>query len=78
MIRTDKKLLFWHPHVLSAPRVSHDRSGRVVEQKETLHNLGRKVGGPPPIEEWITWVDPRMKEADFHVPATFGWLEFDR
>ena len=56
--------------------MSHDRSGRVVEQKETLHNLGRKVEGPPPIEEWISWVDPKREEADFHVPATLGWLEF--
>lgn len=55
---------------------SHDRSGRTVEQKETLHNRGRKVEGPPPIEEWISWVDPRVKEPDFHVPASLGWLEF--
>jgi hypothetical protein len=54
---------------------SHDRSGRVVEQKESLHNLGRKIEGPPPIEEWISWVDPKIKEPDFHVPATLGWLE---
>ncbi len=55
---------------------SHDRSGRAVEQKESLHNLGRKVDGPPPIEEWISWVDPKTEEPDFHVPASFGWLEF--
>jgi hypothetical protein len=55
---------------------SHDRSGRPVEQKESVHNLGRKVEGPPPIEEWISWVDPRTKEPDFHVPASLGWLEF--
>jgi hypothetical protein len=55
---------------------SHDRSGRPVEQKESLHNLGRKVEGPPPIEEWISWVDPKTKEPDFHVPASLGWLEF--
>ena len=57
---------------------SHDRSGRPVEQKESLHNLGRKVEGPPPIEEWISWVDPKTKEPDFHVPASLGWLEFMR
>lgn len=57
---------------------SHDRSGRVVEQKESLHNLGRKVEGPPPIEEWISWVDPKTQEPDFHVPASLGWLEFGR
>lgn len=55
---------------------SHDRSGRAVEQKQSLHNLGRKVEGPPPIEEWMSWVDPRTKEPDFHVPASLGWLEF--
>jgi hypothetical protein len=57
---------------------SHDRSGRPVEQKASLHNLGRKVEGPPPVEEWISWVDPKIKEPDFHVPATLGWLEFGR
>ncbi len=55
---------------------SHDRSGRKVEPKESIHNLGRKVEGPPPIEEWISWVDPKIKEPDFHLPATLGWLEF--
>ena len=55
---------------------SHDRSGRKVEQQASLHNLGRTVEGPPPIEEWISWVDPKIKEPDFHVPATLGWLEF--
>ncbi len=57
---------------------SHDRSGRKVEQKETLHNLGRKIEGPPPIEEWISWVDPNIKDPDFHIPATLGWLEFTK
>jgi hypothetical protein len=54
---------------------SHDRSGRAVEQKASLHNLGRKVEGPPPIEEWISWVDPKTTEPDFHMPASLGWLE---
>ncbi len=57
---------------------SHDRSGRVVEQKANVHNLGRKVEGPPPLEEWISWVDPKRTEPDFHVPASLGWLEFSR
>ena len=57
---------------------SHDRSGRVVEQKASLHNLGRKVEGSPPIEEWISWVDPKVQEPDFHIPATLGWLEIVR
>ena len=53
---------------------SHDRSGRPVEQRETIHNRGRKIDGPPPIEEWISWVDPLTKEPDFHVPSSLGWL----
>ena len=57
---------------------SHDRSGRAVEQKESMHNLGRRGEGPPPIEEWISWVDPKTKEPDFHVPASLGWLEFGK
>ena len=57
---------------------SHDRSGRPVEQTASLHNLGRKLDGPPPIEEWISWVDPKTKDPDFHVPASLGWLEIVR
>lgn len=54
---------------------SHDRSGRSVDQKETIHNRGRKLEGPPPLEAWIAWVDPRTPEPDFHVPSSLGWLE---
>jgi uncharacterized membrane-anchored protein len=54
---------------------SHDRSGKPVEQKDTIHNLGRKLDGPPPLEEWISWVDPKTPEPDFHVPSSLGWLE---
>jgi len=54
---------------------SHDRSGRPVVQRETVHNLGRGGDGPPPIEEWISWVDPKTSEPDFHVPSSTGWLE---
>ena len=54
---------------------SHDRSGKLVVQRESIHNLGRQVDGPLPIEKWMSWVDPRIKEPDFHVPATLGWLE---
>ncbi len=57
---------------------SHDRSGRPVEQQESVHNPGRKLDGPPPIEEWISWVDPKTREPDFHVPASLGWLDFVR
>lgn len=54
---------------------SHDRSGRPAQQKETLHNRGRKLDGPPPLEEWMAWVDPQTKEPDFHVPSSLGWLQ---
>ena len=54
---------------------SHDRSGKPVVQQETIHNRGRKLDGPPPIEEWISWVDPKTPEPDFHVPSSLGWLE---
>ena len=57
---------------------SHDRSGRPIAQRESLHNLGRQIEGPPPLEEWMSWVDPKTKEPDFHVPASLGWLEFTR
>lgn len=55
---------------------SHDRSGRPVVQRETLHNRGRTLDGPPPLEDWLSWVDPKTKEPDFHVPSSLGWLEF--
>ncbi len=54
---------------------SHDRSGRVVEQRPTIHNRGRQMDGQPPIERWMAWVDPRTEEPDFHVPTSLGWLE---
>ena len=54
---------------------SHDRSGRPVAQRETIHNRGRQFDGTPPVEEWISWVDPRTKEPDFHVPSSLGFLE---
>ena len=55
---------------------SHDRSGRAAQPRASLHTLGRVSEGPPPIEEWASWVDPHTKEPDFHVPASLGWLEF--
>lgn len=57
---------------------SHDRSGRAVVQRETIHNQGRKMDGPPPIEEWMSWIDPGTEEPDFHVPGSLGWLEIVR
>ncbi len=54
---------------------SHDRSGKRVVVKETIHNRGRKLDGPPPLEEWMSWIDPKTPEPDFHVPSSLGWLE---
>jgi hypothetical protein len=54
---------------------SHDRSGRAVVQKPSIHNRGRRIEGPPPIQNWISWIDPRTEEPDFHVPTSLGWLE---
>jgi hypothetical protein len=46
-----------------------------VVQRETIHNRGRKLDGPPPLEEWMSWVDPKTPEPDFHVPSSLGRLE---
>lgn len=54
---------------------SHDRSGRAASPPG-IHTLGRQPAGPPPVEEWISWVNPGTAEPDFHVPASLGWLEF--
>jgi hypothetical protein len=56
----------------------HDRSGRPIEHRETIHNRGRRLEGPPPLEDWMSWVDPQTTEPDFHVPASLGWLEIVR
>lgn len=54
---------------------SHDRSGRKVVIQESIHNRGRQLDGPPPIEAWISWVDPETVEPDFHVPSSLGFLQ---
>jgi hypothetical protein len=54
---------------------SHDRSGRAIAPSG-IHTLGRQPPGAPPLEEWISWVNPKTAEPDFHVPASLGWLEF--
>jgi hypothetical protein len=28
-----------------------------------------------PIEEWMSWVDPKTAEPDFHMPSSLGWFE---
>jgi hypothetical protein len=53
---------------------SHGRSG-AAPTRASIHNLGRTAGGPPPIQEWISWVDPQTTEPDFHVPMSLGFLE---
>lgn len=54
---------------------SHDRSGRLPATQDSKHTQGRRGAGPPPIEAWISWVDPGTPEPDFHVPSSLGWLE---
>ncbi|NLX98530.1 MAG: hypothetical protein GXY83_20415 [Rhodopirellula sp.] len=54
---------------------SHDRSNRPVVQRESIHNRGRQLDGPPPIEAWMSWIDPKTVQPDFHVPTSLGWLE---
>ena len=34
--------------------------------------------GPEPIENWLSWVDPKTEEPDFHVPGAFGYLTFGK
>ncbi len=54
---------------------SHDRSGRKVEPQASIHTMGLRPEGPPPIEDWLSWVDPKTAEPDFHVPSSMGWME---
>ena len=55
---------------------SHDRSGKPAVVQETINNQGRKPPeGLPPIEEWMSWIDPNTPEPDFHVPSSLGHLE---
>jgi len=54
---------------------SHDRSGRPAAARQSIHNLGRRLDGPPPVEAWMSWIDPGTEEPDFHVPTSLGWLE---
>jgi uncharacterized membrane-anchored protein len=73
-LRPGKKILCG----LYRAEFSHDRSGKPVVQEESVHNHGRKLDGPPPIMEWISWVDPKTPDPDFHVPSSLGWLEIVR
>ena len=48
-------------------------SGRPVKfgmfRAEFSHGPGSQT-----IENWMSWVDPRTEEPDFHVPGAFGYL----
>ena len=57
---------------------SHDRSGKPVEQEDSIHNLGRRLDGPPPLEAWMSWIDPHITQPDFHVPSALGWLKIGK
>jgi hypothetical protein len=57
---------------------SHDRSGKPVEQKDSIHNLGLRIDGPPPLEAWMSWIDPEITQPDFHVPSALGWLQISK
>jgi hypothetical protein len=57
---------------------SHDRSGRKARVRESIHNRGRQSEGPPPIEAWMSWIDPQTVEPDFHVPSSLGFLQLTR
>ncbi len=54
---------------------SHDRSPTPAAPRESIHTRGRHFDGPPPVQEWMAWIDPRTEEPDFHVPTSVGWLE---
>ncbi len=56
---------------------SHDPGGKSVEQSGSIHTGGRKLDGPPLIQQWISWVNPKTPEPDFHVPSSLGWLEIE-
>jgi uncharacterized membrane-anchored protein len=55
---------------------SHDPNGKPAAPEKSLHHGDRSAPGIPPIEEWISWIDPKTPEPDFHVPSSLGHLEF--
>lgn len=44
-----------------------------IYRAEFRHTEGRQWS-----ESWISWVDPRTAEPDFHVPQSFGYLKMVR
>ena len=54
---------------------SHRHGDEADDGQPSIHTPGRQLGGPPPLENWISWIDPGTAEPDFHVPSSLGWLE---
>jgi Carbohydrate family 9 binding domain-like len=52
-----------------------------VKKAEATPPPASVPGGPPPVtpgQAWISWVDPRTPQPDFHVPGAFGWFRLRR
>ncbi|MEN6406957.1 MAG: GDYXXLXY domain-containing protein [Thermoguttaceae bacterium] len=46
---------------------SHDRTARPADPKS-----------PPSVQkDWISWINPKTAEPDFHVPSSLGWLAIE-
>ena len=45
---------------------SHDRRSPSPANRQT---------GVPPLEDWMSWIDPKTPTPDFHIPSSLGWLE---
>ncbi len=55
-------------HRLGLPPLGEGQAWRVgLFRAEFSHGPGAA-----PIEDWISWVDPRTSKPDFHVPSAFG------
>ena len=50
---------------------SHDRNGKPVV-KDAIQPGGPTLEITPPLEAWMSWIDPKTPEPDFHVPSSFG------
>jgi hypothetical protein len=57
---------------------SHDRSDTALNKPKSPHTGDRRLDIPPPIEAWISWIDPKTETPDFHVPTSLGWFEIVR
>ncbi len=54
---------------------SHNPDPNAAPPTESIHHQSPAPLSPPPIEEWISWIDPKTPEPDFHVPSSLGWFE---